>query len=45
LVQAKQAGSGWFLLDDDRNVFHAPAEAPWNGAQPVLDQEFEFGQG
>ena len=32
-------------LDDERNVFHAPAEAPWNTAQCVSNQEFEFGKG
>jgi hypothetical protein len=32
------------LLDDDRNVSHAPTKAPWNAAQRILDQEFEFGK-
>ena len=43
LVEAKQAGPRWLLLDDDGNVFHVAAKPPWNPAQRVLDQEFEFG--
>jgi hypothetical protein len=43
LVKAEESGPRRFLLDDDRNVFHEPAKAPWNAAQRVLDYEFEFG--
>jgi hypothetical protein len=43
LVQAEYAWPRWLLFDDDRNVLHLPAEAPWNTPQRVLDQEFKFG--
>ena len=35
-------GPRWFLFNDDCNVFHASAKAPWDAAQRVLDQKFEF---
>jgi hypothetical protein len=45
LVQAEKAGPRGLLLDDDRDVFHAPAKAPWNAAQRILHEEFEVGKG
>jgi hypothetical protein len=45
LIEAEQARTGRFLLDDNGHVFEAPAEALWNVAESHFNQAIEFGSG
>ena len=44
LIQAEQAGAWGFGFNHDGDVVHAPAKAPRNKAESILDEQLEFGR-
>ena len=42
LIQAEQAGAWWFAFNHDGDIIHAPAKAPGNNSESILDEKLEF---